>query len=126
MANFANLQERVREFAGVSCSPPLDAIQQLPEGPCYKRALLSFAHLGRCYHLHRASDLGGSADGFDAAAYITGAGHNLHRRFTTGRLPRLLEFVRGHLQISLQGLAKSFFFLDPGKQFVFSRGQEVG
>jgi hypothetical protein len=70
LADFANRQERVREFAGVSCSSPLDAIQQLPEWSGYQRALLRSTHLGRRHHLHRAGDLRGAADGFDAPADI--------------------------------------------------------
>jgi hypothetical protein len=50
-------------------------MQQLPKGHLLERLLL-LAHLGRCHHLHRAGDLRGTADGFDAPAYIPGWAHN--------------------------------------------------
>src|SRR5262249_46823962 len=75
LSNFAHLQQRMGELAGVFGGVPLDAIHQSREGPRHQRVLLRLEHFRRCHHLHRTSDLRSAGNRPDASAKFTRAWH---------------------------------------------------
>ena len=84
----------------------LDSVKEPDKWTSGKRSLLGPTHFGRGYHLHRARDLGGTANRVNVSLDILRTEHGLFL------LPGRFKCVGRTFKLSLYGVAELFLLRD--------------